>query len=380
MAWRQAQAIVRARLPERRIVVVGHDGQRTFRVGTGVQAMAIGGAALVAGWLSVATATMVAAPADQQLAAKQAELRRMAAQVEALKADTSALKGQVATTAQRIEQRQAFLAGLLSGKADAVQLAALLPKAADSAATAVDAGIIEPFRRLEAKQLAFVDKAAATAETRLKDTEALIRRLGLDPARFVAQTAFAGQGGPFVPATAQGADPRFAELFVNWKRVEQLEQGLTALPAYVPVKTFTYTSHFGVRYDPFHGGAAMHTGLDMAGSMGEPVYASAAGTVVRAGRFGAYGNCIDVDHGKGIITRYGHLSRIAVEVGDRVEMGARIGAMGSTGRSTGTHLHFEVRIDGRAVDPRPFLDASQYVLAMQGERTGRVGPQIASVE
>lgn len=99
--------------------------------------------------------------------------------------------------------------------------------------------------------------------------------------------------------------------------------------------------------------------------------------MVRAGRFGAYGNAIDIDHGRGIITRYAHLSKVRTKVGERVKMGERIGDMGSTGRSTGTHLHYEVRIDGRAVDPRPFIEASSYLLAFKRET---VGPQLTSAD
>jgi murein DD-endopeptidase MepM/ murein hydrolase activator NlpD len=143
----------------------------------------------------------------------------------------------------------------------------------------------------------------------------------------------------------------------------------------MPVKDYRYTSSFGFRYDPFTGGSAMHAGVDMAGAHGEPIYAAASGTVLQAGRSGGYGNLVELSHGKGIDTRYGHLSAILVKPGDHVEKGQLIGRMGSTGRSTGTHLHYEVRVDGQAVNPRPFLEASAYVLAAQAEAaTGDVGP------
>ena len=140
---------------------------------------------------------------------------------------------------------------------------------------------------------------------------------------------------------------------------------MAAIPAFVPVKNFSYTSTYGVRYDPFTGNTAMHAGLDMAGAHGEPIYAAADGIVASGGKSGAYGNCIDIDHGKGLATRYGHLSAILVQAGAHIKQGQLIGRMGSTGRSTGTHLHFEVRIDGRAVNPRPYLDASAFMLAAQ---------------
>ena len=386
-----------SRFPERRIHIESPTGQRSIRIGTREQLMGLASAAMIAGWLTVSTTTGISADKAQDKQT-EAELARMAAQVQALKADTAALKGSVATTAERIEARQQFLDALLTGRARGADLADLLPRSIRkvSAEEAVASGVLAPFAALERKQLALVDKAAATAETRLKDAEALIGRLGLNPNRFVAQSSGRftrlGMGGPYIPAgdnqsanqsmgqsTGQsaGADPRFAELFVNWQRVEQLENAMESVPSFVPARSYTTTSNFGYRYDPFNGGRASHTGLDMAGAHGEPIYAAANGRVVRAERFGGYGNCIDIDHGHGIITRYGHLSSINVKVGDKVAIGEKIGGMGSTGRSTGTHLHYEVRIDGQAVNPRPFIEASNYLLAFQKES---FGPELASAQ
>lgn len=384
----RARSFVHSLFPERRIVVESHGKQRSIRIGTHEQLMGLGTAAMIAGWMTVSTVTGHNAEqaADQKA---QAELARMAAQVQALKADTAALKGTVATTAERIEARQQFLDALLTGRAKGNELAGLLPRTTRrvSAEAAANAGVLAPFAALEQKQLALVDKASATAETRIRDAEALIGRLGLNPGRFMAQS-FArsssgllrtGAGGPFIPASddAAGADPKFAELFVNWQRVEQLENAMASVPSFVPARSYTLTSSYGFRYDPFHGRAAQHAGLDMAGAHGEPIFAAAAGRVVRAERYGAYGNTVDIDHGRGILTRYAHLSSIAVSVGDRVAMGQRIAGMGSTGRSTGTHLHYEVRIDGQPVNPRPFIDSSRYLIAYQ---QNSMGPELPSAQ
>jgi murein DD-endopeptidase MepM/ murein hydrolase activator NlpD len=117
------------------------------------------------------------------------------------------------------------------------------------------------------------------------------------------------------------------------------------------------TSPFGVRVDPFVHEAAMHTGMDIRGEPGEPVHATAVGRVSIAGWDGGYGNMVEIDHGNGLATRYGHLSRIDVHVGDEVRIGQIIGLIGSTGRSTGPHLHYETRVDGEPVNPQKFLDA-----------------------
>ena len=385
----------------------GH-GDLTIRMGTWHQIMAIGSVVLVAGWLGVATTSILAgnAQADAALAEKQAELAKMQSSLKAMRMETAALKGDVAARAEALEARQAFLAALLTDKRDMAKLAKLLPRQVsgnklmtvqdlvgpakgkrgkgrigkqDFEKPQVNTALIMPFEQLESQQLAFVDKAAGAAEAKLRDTQALIRRLGLDPSRFVQSSDWNGStqtgvGGPYIPVSAD-VEPRFKDLFISWKKLTNLQAAVAAIPAYMPVKDYRYTSSFGYRYDPFNGGTAIHAGVDMAGASGEPIFASAEGVVLQAGRSGGYGNLVELGHGKGIDTRYGHLSAILVKPGERVRQGQLIGRMGSTGRSTGTHLHFEVRVDGRAVNPRPFLEASAYVLAAQGEAGQAVGGQ-----
>ena len=356
--------------------------------GTTGQIMAIGGAALIVGWLGIATGNLVTGQ-SAAVAAKSAELVRLQAQLAAMKSTTSGLKGEVADRAAAIEKRQAFLAALLTPQHDLARLAAMLPREGDVATAramlpsgtglAASDGLMDPFRKLEADQLAFVDRATGAADARLRDTESLVRRLGLDPDRLQGASPFtsapAGVGGPYLPvSTPADAEPRFKSLFLSWKKLQALEAALTVVPSFMPVKGFSYSSGFGVRFDPFTGMSAMHAGVDMAGKQGDPVYAAASGTVSLAGWSGAYGNCVEVAHGKGLSTRYGHLSAILVRAGQSVHQGDVIARMGSTGRSTGTHLHYEVRIDGRAVNPRPYLDASDYVLAAQRRVADQVGP------
>ena len=208
---------------------------------------------------------------------------------------------------------------------------------------------------IEQRQLAL----AAALQTQNID-EATLRRLGFYPAK---PGSTDGQGGPFESA----GNSTFKALFDNWKKLDQLQNGVIAIPAEKPVKTnVEFTSGFGVRSDPFHAGAGMHPGIDLAGSYGTPIYATADGTVLRAGwNSGGYGNLVEIDHGRGITTRYGHMSAILVSPGQHIVRGQQVGRMGSTGRSTGNHLHYEVRIDGKAVNPIPFMKSTDYVLAMQ---------------
>lgn len=119
------------------------------------------------------------------------------------------------------------------------------------------------------------------------------------------------------------------------------------------------TSEFGERRNPMGAGEDFHPGVDIAADTGTPIAAAAAGRVIAAGPDGGYGNLIVVDNGNGVTTRYGHCSQIFARVGESVSTGETIGAVGSTGHSTGPHLHFEVRVDDKPVDPRPFLDANR---------------------
>ena len=169
---------------------------------------------------------------------------------------------------------------------------------------------------------------------------------------------------------ARGA-AQFHALFQSWKKLDAMDNGAISIPSILPIANFTLSSSFGVRSDPFAGSAAMHAGIDLASRSGTPIYATADGVVDRAEWFGGYGNMVEIDHGKGIATRYGHMSRIAARSGDRIKRGDLIGYVGSTGRSTGNHLHYEVRIDGRAVNPLPFLQSADYLIAMK-ESTSEV--------
>ncbi len=193
----------------------------------------------------------------------------------------------------------------------------------------------------------------------VRDADTLARHLGLDPQRFVAA------GGPFIAAGTQ--------VSVTAASPAEVAAAMAVIPAFLPVKTIRESSDFGYRADPINHRGAMHMGVDMMGSKGEPIYAAANGVVARAGGMSGYGNLIELRHAKGVDTRYGHLSRILVKAGESVRQGQIIGLMGSTGRSTGTHLHYEVRIDGNAVNPEPFLAAAGFVLAAQ-HKASAFGP------
>ncbi len=168
--------------------------------------------------------------------------------------------------------------------------------------------------------------------------------------------------------TDMAGEQQFKALFQTWKKFDGGTQtSIVAIPSVQPVTRLQFTSNFGIRSDPFQGTARMHAGVDIPGPVGTPIFATADGIIAHADRQGGYGNLVEVNHGKGIATRYGHLSKILVADGARVTRGQLIGLMGSTGRSTGSHLHYEVRIDGHAVNPVPFLTTADYLLASQDQ-------------
>jgi murein DD-endopeptidase MepM/ murein hydrolase activator NlpD len=169
-------------------------------------------------------------------------------------------------------------------------------------------------------------------------------------------------GGPFIPVKLSGDssafDRQLYRINVTRSQMDRLTRTLALVPYRKPViGEVEFTSGFGVRSDPFLGRPAMHTGLDFRAQTGDPVRATANGKVINSGWSGGYGRMVEIDHGNGLSTRYGHLSQIDVKVGDVVKIGQVIGEVGSTGRSTGPHLHYETRIDGEAVDPQKFLRA-----------------------
>jgi len=224
--------------------------------------------------------------------------------------------------------------------------------------------------RIEARQLALVERLTRFADHRAATAANRIRALGLDPKAMLARLDDrSAMGGPLIelfgPAR-RSLDPRFVRLGVSLERMEALERGLAGIPQHSPANLAYISSGFGYRADPFTGGAAFHAGLDFKGPVGAPIYAAAAGTVSFVGSQQGYGNTVEIDHGNGLMTRYAHMSGFRARVGQQVEAGQVIGLIGNTGRSTGPHLHFEVRINDRAVNPRPFLKAASNVLQETG--------------
>jgi len=219
--------------------------------------------------------------------------------------------------------------------------------------------------RAEARQLAFVESLTRYADRRAATGVALMRRLGVDPRRMLASLDDGeAMGGPLfaLSTDADGSiDPRFSRLGASLSRMSALDQALSRMPQVLPAGMDSISSGFGYRSDPFTRHGSFHPGLDFRGPLGAPIYAAARGSVSFVGQRSGYGNCVEVTHGDGLVTRYAHMSAFRTHVGQQVVAGQTIGAIGSTGRSTGPHLHFEVRINNRPANPRPFLEARRHV-------------------
>ena len=218
--------------------------------------------------------------------------------------------------------------------------------------------------RIEARQLAIVEGLTRYADWRAQRAAAALEKLNLNPDAVIRRSERQAMGGPLEGLATDGEgniDPRFERLGLSMARMSALEQALQGVPQLTPAAG-AITSKFGYRRDPFSRRAAMHSGMDFRGATGAPIFSAAKGRVSFVGWKGGYGKTVEVTHPNGLMTRYAHMSSFKAKVGDKVAAGQIIGAIGSTGRSSGPHLHFEVRLNGRAVNPRTFLETAPHVL------------------
>lgn len=231
---------------------------------------------------------------------------------------------------------------------------------------------------LAADREALIDLHARTSRT-IAEIERVLASTGVDPARVIpaseSQDRARPRGGPFVPWSDRAlrdngggsnsaprlAIIRLASVLWGFERLQALRDVLAHLPLASPLPQIDIFGGFGRRDDPFTGRVALHEGLDLRGTSTTPVFATADGTVTFAGWYGDYGNMVEIDHGYGFTTRYAHLGKILVKAGDPIALRQQLGIVGATGRVTALHLHYEVRIDGRARNPVNFLKAGQHV-------------------
>jgi murein DD-endopeptidase MepM/ murein hydrolase activator NlpD len=356
--------------PDREFFMRAEGQVRFIKISSTLQKRVAGGAvALVMVWL-IALAVMAWGQyrAEADLASFAEEKARVATARERL----DAYGGNLDRVVDDLQERQEFLEEMARMLPEDVvaegATSGTVTDSSDEAAQTIDkvSALIPQARGLaevEARQLAFAERLTRFADARARRAEAAMRKLNLDPKLLSRQTQDA-MGGPFeaILGGSDTIDPRFERLGLSLSRMAVLERALDGIPQVVPASVQNISSGFGFRRDPLNGRGAMHAGIDFKGAIGSPIFAAADGRVTFAGRKAGYGNAIEITHGNGMLTRYAHLSRIGVTVGQQVAAGDTIGGLGNTGRSTGPHLHFEVRINDRAVNPRPFLEAAPDVL------------------
>ncbi len=372
---------IKAWFPDREFFMRSEGQVRFITISSRVQ---IAAAAIVlaifAVWavsMSVAGWTQYRATADRLL------LLDREAKVATAEDRVDAYRGDIDAVASDLEKRQEFIEDMVGSLPDDLKTVGKVSDSAFEAAETVDKiSMTIPeaaaLARVEARQLAFVEGLTRYADWRAQRAAAALKQLGLNPDSMVRNADRTAMGGPLerlVTDTDGTIDPRFERLGLSIARMSALEQGLEGVPQITPAHKDMISSGFGYRRDPFNGSGAMHKGLDFRGSIGSPIRAAASGRVSFVGWKGGYGKTVEITHGNGMMTRYAHMSKFDAAVGQRIEAGATIGAIGNTGRSTGPHLHFEVRINNRAVNPRTFLENAPNVL-----EEIRRAPQLASAE
>ena len=234
--------------------------------------------------------------------------------------------------------------------------------------------VVRSLDRLDSRAnttLAAIDRRAVVDSAR---QSAILVDAGLDPDRLAAPKPLANAGGPLIPIDIDPTAPAFEQATARVARDVSFAERLHALMPFVPLRKplagdAAVTSPFGYRADPFLGRPALHTGVDLLQPYGSDIRATAAGRIVHAGAAGGYGDMVEIDHGFGLTTVYGHMSEISVAEGQDVAQGQILGRLGSTGRSTGPHLHYEVRVDGEPVDPERFLRAGAELSATRNSAT-----------
>ncbi|MGB8812582.1 MAG: M23 family metallopeptidase [Paracoccaceae bacterium] len=233
------------------------------------------------------------------------------------------------------------------------------------------AEIIAEKQELELRNDAIFARLEEAVTISMEPLDKMFRAAGMSPEDLLGQVrkGYSGQGGPLSPfsiSTSGGAlspdEVRANAILSGLDRMNLYRIAATKSPFAMPIHTaFRFTSGFGYRRDPKGAGTRMHAGLDFAGAYGSPIEATADGVVIEAGWMNGYGRAVKIRHEFGIETLYGHMSEIRVSTGQRVSRGDRIGDMGNSGRSTGTHLHYEVRIGGTPVNPKTFIEAARDV-------------------
>lgn len=403
-----ASAFVRRAFPERQIYHRAEGQVHYISLSTRAQLLAATASALAMGWTAYATASVFLR--GHLLSAQSHEAARIKARYEHWLAEARAREASALAllqsrtndfeeAAQEFERRHQTLVELLEhatgsdtpGRGmrvaraendDAVLMTAAVENpvprrsrlAIEAAARTPGEDAVDRFSSIATDQDRRLSIAEEASQDRVENLRAVLRMTGLSAEQVMQESTTAtGQGGPLIGVSDEedfsaaldledDFSRRVARVAARVAEAERLERAIDSTPLGVPVADeYRLTSHFGRRIDPMTGRPASHSGLDFAAYRLAPIMAAAPGQVTFVGWRGGYGRVVEIDHGHGFKTRYGHLQRATVQRGDTVAFGERVGQMGSTGRSTGDHLHYEVWFRGKAYDPSEFLKAGNYV-------------------
>jgi murein DD-endopeptidase MepM/ murein hydrolase activator NlpD len=386
--------------PERQLFLRSEGRVRFLTIGTNTQIVLSSALAVSLVWGVVTTYAYLTR--DTLLEEKNQTISNMSADYQTLSSDFGSLELEVERRAKLLEARQQLLEKMVNGEentppppspvsdvdTDEAQTAtgndktSLLQEMLGSKpANAAVPDTVERRRALLARlentalrqtQLAEALLTNARDELLHIETSLADTKLTTDDLLEHLDGDTAAMGGPYLaaasisPIFSASDNVAFEKLVEERSRLEMVTLILDSFPVGKPAEKYYVSSKFGRRRDPLKKTWANHPGLDLAGWPGTAIYATAPGKVVHAGWFGPYGRMVEIEHGNGFRTRYGHMRKLRVKKGEEVTLGTRVGDMGKTGRVTGTHLHYEIWFDGKVRDPMPFLKAANDVLEIQG--------------
>ena len=385
--------------PERQLYLRSGGEVKYYVFGTRTQMAIVGGLTLVAAWCLFTMFNLIwgynpmRAPA-QEIKRVEARYQRLLADAQAKESNARLMLNEQRTNfeqmAKNFEEKHQTISQILkqetapslpsSSAKYASNKVLMAPTTRDSAprtartsiikAASLDTGmeIDRSLNNLDDTQNAILVSAETDTLERIERGRAIIKATELSVDTILRESPF-GKGGPFVDLgdsinlAAEGDfGSRVASIKARVAEAEALDNALASLPFGHPVGVETYrTSSYGLRKDPFTKRPTFHEGLDFGGQRNTPIVAAADGKVIFVGRNAGYGKSVEIDHGHGFVTRYGHMHKLNVKRGQIIKKGDKIGGMGSTGRSSGTHLHYEVHFQGRVYDPDKFLKAGHYV-------------------
>jgi hypothetical protein len=378
------EALIR-HLPERQVHLRTNGTVHYHAISPLTQFTALGLAFVGSCWVGIASANLVLG--DGLMQSRENQIAALHTERLSLQGEIKQLRDNIEARTQTLEKRQRFVDELLSSVLptdDALQVPdsivaspTLAPAEGDTAiggpgetapATELDKNS-DKLSSIETRQINSLHRIAAYVEHSTARLIGAIETTGLDTADVLEDALLAKPaiGGPFVTAGYVSHDMMpdswsMSEIVADSRQLEELRYTIKNIPLLKPVIDEHYiSSRYGGRRDPFKKSWAFHGGLDIAGHWKSPVRSTASGIVTFAGRKGAYGRMIEVDHQNGFRTRYGHLATILVKKGDTINLTDKIGLMGNSGRSTGTHLHYEIRYRGKPLNPSKFFKAAQHV-------------------